>query len=190
MNRKGQTDMFMDVMSYLLFVVIVIVFFLMFNLIKGCNNPAVERISSDTESRLEHDMYFISILKTPVNLSGETYAVKDLIWQYYDSRDAKYLEAIRVKVEDIFFRYPYTDPKTGNRLNCFDLIVEAEKPFILITPACCEGLSGSAAYESALALPVPFNDEDIVFDARLRLYNSKECDGGGQSLAVESEKRT
>jgi len=152
--RKGQTDMFMDVMSYVLFTVIVIVFFIIFHLIKGCNNASVQSIISDDDMRRDVDLLLVNVLRTPVEEGRMT----DLIWLYYQDDD--YEDRLKAAITE-------TMSKVKSDYQCWELELIDEDVVYSLDNGCIE--EGDLR-DALVKIALPMNKDSLTLDVRLRQY--------------------
>jgi len=156
--KKGQTDMFMDVMSYVLFTVIVIVFFLIFHLIKGCNNPAVERVTTDSDMKRNVDMLLVNILRSPVEEGRMT----DLIWLYY--QDDSYEDELEAQLTKAMGRVVSDYP-------CWEIELIDEDVVFSVGNNC---MSEGEKRQAQVMIALPMNEKRLTLDVRLTQYKMGE----------------
>ena len=154
--KKGQTDIFMDVMSYVLFTVIVIVFFLIFHLIKGCNNPSVVKIVSEDEMRRDIDLYLVNILRSPVPEGQMT----DLIWLYY--QDDSYKDRLESELKDALSRVRTDYP-------CWEIQIIDEDVIFDLDNGCN---AWEESRETQVIMALPMNEKSLTLRVRLKQYDS------------------
>jgi len=156
--KKGQTDMFMDVMSYVLFTIIVIVFFLIFQLIKGCNNPAIERVTTDSDMSRDADLSLVNVLRSPVEGGKMT----DLIWLYYqDDSNEDRLEAELKKAMG----------RVKSDYSCWEIEIIDDDIFYSVNNGC-PGKGESRQAQVMIALPM--NEKRLTLDVRLTQYKMSD----------------
>ncbi len=73
-NKKGGgffAEIIPQVFSYLALILILLIFFMLFN-IKGCSNTGTQKITSQKTTYLDTDNIVLNFLKTPVEFDGAT----------------------------------------------------------------------------------------------------------------------
>lgn len=156
--RRGQTDMLMDVISYVLFTVIVIVFFIIFHLIKGCNNPSVEKIISEAEMKRDVDMVLVNVLRSPVQKGQMT----DLIWLFY--QDDGYEDELDEQIKAVMGRIK-------SDYSCWKIEIMDKSVIYSLDNGCAnQGRSRQADIKMAL----PMNPGSLAVDVRLTQYEQED----------------
>ena len=168
--KKAQTDIFLDVMSYFLFVIILIVFFIIFHFMKGCNNPAVEKLTSNTEMLTEHDMFLVNLLRTPVEVDGKDMPMTELIWMVYDDKHKDILEK---NVKSIMVTSGPINPKTGKRYACWQVIISGKEVLADIGNECETGFFGHDTERSEVAIALPLNKKELALRVSLTLFDAE-----------------
>ncbi|MBN1386363.1 hypothetical protein JW968_05320 [Candidatus Woesearchaeota archaeon] len=80
MDRKGTIpDIFTDVFVYMIFVLVIVLFLSVLVLSKGCSGPSEQNIESRISEVPYANTFLLNLLRSPVEVDGESMAFADLI---------------------------------------------------------------------------------------------------------------
>ncbi len=125
-QKKGAiAPILLDFLSYMIFIVIIMIFYLLFTLLAQNMDNKIEGLQMQAKSNL----VLINYLKTPVNVDGEEITIAELIrlWRIEPDKYATILETASVEILNKM-EYEYKNPNADNIVvRGFDVIVNSEK---------------------------------------------------------------
>ena len=124
-NKKAITEFFLDIWSYLVFIVAIFFFMGLFRYETATDQRQLEGIKESTIA----SSTLISYLRTPITLDGKNINIAELI-RLWQSDPDKYKDVLEKNSAEILnsLEYEYQDPTTKNtRIRGFDVSINSRK---------------------------------------------------------------
>jgi len=132
MNKKAQLEVpgtLVDVYSYIAFVLIIMLFFLLFQL-KSCTSESRDIIAIESQvSDLDYNMMLLNYLRTPVIVDGSSMTMADLIALWYSDK-TKYEQLLTDKSKETINKWTYErkNPYADNQvIMAFNILIYSKK---------------------------------------------------------------